>query len=269
VQRDELLAAGDRNLAAVLRLAARSAPKGTLEDDGRLVLVSASATWPGPYHNGALRLDPTMEPVEVLGRAQAFFSGRCPGYCVWIAAHADADLEEEARAAGLPSVSVDGAPRMALDGPLPAAEAMPGVDLREVALDNDRRAYVAVTAEAYAETGLPPQVVDEQLAQMAALRGPGVRAVVAWEGDRPLAAALVVVSDGVAGIQLVGTIPAARGRGLGGLCTRWAVDAGLELGAVSSVLEASEAGEPLYRALGFIELSRYRWCFGPPSAGPR
>ena len=44
---------------------------------------------------------------------------------------------------------------------------------------------------------------------------------------------------------------------------RWA--AGFELGARAIVLEASEAGEPLYLRLGFVEVSRYRWCFGPPA----
>ena len=69
----------------------------------------------------------------------------------------------------------------------------------------------------------------------------------------------------MAGIQLVGTIPDARGRGLGELCTRWAVGVGFDLGASAVVLEASEAGEPLYLRLGFVEVSRYRWCFGPPA----
>jgi hypothetical protein len=264
MQPDELIAAGDRNLAAVLRLAARNAPNGALEDDGRLLLVSTSTTWPGPYHNGVLRLDRSLEPALVLARARRFYSARCPGYCVWIAAHADADLEDAALAAGLPAVSDRGAPRMALDRRLPPLVAPPGVELREVVDDDGRRAYTAVTVAAYAETGLPRPVVEQQLAGLGAVRGPGVRAVVAWGDGRPLAAALVVVSDGVGGIQLVGTVPAARGRGLGGLCTRWADEAGRALGATASVLEASEAGEPLYRALGFVELSRYRWCLGPP-----
>ena len=75
---------------------------------------------------------------------------------------------------------------------------------------------------------------------------------------------MVVVSEGLAGVQLVGTIPDARGRGLGELCTRWTVQAGFELGAIAAVLEASEAGEPLYLRMGFEEVSRYRWCFGSP-----
>ena len=98
-----------------------------------------------------------------------------------------------------------------------------------------------------------------------AVCGPDVRAVVARDRGRPVAAAMVVASGAVAGIQLVGTIPGARGRGLGELCTRWAVGAGFDLGADAIVLEASEAGEPLYLRLGFVEVSRYRWCFGPPS----
>src|SRR5205807_10081305 len=71
VERDVLLAAGDRNLAAVLRHLARTTPGGVLDDDGRLVLVSTSPTWPGPYSNGALRLDSSLPPEEVLTRAGA------------------------------------------------------------------------------------------------------------------------------------------------------------------------------------------------------
>ncbi len=92
-----------------------------------------------------------------------------------------------------------------------------------------------------------------------------MRAVVARTAGRPVATAMVIVSDRVAGVQLVGTVPDARGRGLGELCTRWAVNAGFELGAEAAVLEASEMGEPIYRRMGFVEVSRYRWCFGPPA----
>ncbi len=108
-------------------------------------------------------------------------------------------------------------------------------------------------------------MVEKQLARVEALCADGVRAVVARDNGEPVAAAMVVVSDGVAGVQLVGTVPAARRRGLGELCTQWTVLAGFELGAEAAVLEASEAGEPVYLRMGFVELSRYRWCFGAPA----
>ncbi len=270
MDRDELLAAGDRNLASTMRLYATTAPGARLEDDGRLLLYSTSATWPGPYHNGAMRLDPTLEPPEVLRRAGAFFSDR-PGYCVWVAAHVDADLEQAALDAGYAAISPTGAPRLALDhridDALPVAPA--GVTLDEVVDDAARLDYLDVTVEAYVDDFLTRDAAEAQLATMRAVRGPDVRAVVARRQGKPAAAAMVVATGDVAGIQLVGTVPDARGRGLGELVTRWAVAAGFELGARTIVLEASAAGEPLYLRLGFVEVSRYRWCFGPPAPAGR
>jgi GNAT superfamily N-acetyltransferase len=267
VDLDALLAAGDRNLATVLRVGARTAPDGVLEDDGRLLLVSLNRTWPAPYTNGAFRLDRSLPPGEVLARARDFFAGRSSGYCVWVAAHADADLEAAALENGLAQITPTGAPRMALDHRLPPAVAPPGITLEEVADEAGRLAYLAVTLEAYAETPNPPDALEAQMSTLEAVAGPEVRAVVAHSEGRPVAAAMVVNSDLVAGIQFVGTVPDARGRGLGELCTRWAANAGWDMGASAIVLEASDAGEPLYRQMGFVEVSRYRWCFGPPRAG--
>jgi hypothetical protein len=75
MDRDELLAAGDHNLASTMRLYATTAPGAVLDDDGRLLLYSTSATWPGPYHNGAIRLDPTLSPSEVLAGVAGGFAG--------------------------------------------------------------------------------------------------------------------------------------------------------------------------------------------------
>jgi ribosomal protein S18 acetylase RimI-like enzyme len=260
----ELLAAADRNLAFTLAHFARTAPAATVEEDGGLLLVSTSATWPGPYHNAALRLDRSVSPFEVTSRAEAFFSGRCAGFCVWIAAHADADLEDVALDAGYASVSKTGSPRMVLEHPIASSEAPPGVVLGEVGDEAGRLDFLAVTVEAYAESFLPPDAAEATLASLPALCGEHVRAVVASEANEPKAAAMVVSSGQVASVQFVGTVPQARGRGLGELCTRWATRAGFELGAEAIVLEASEQGEPLYRRLGFTEQSRYRWCLGPP-----
>ena len=265
MDRETLLAAGDRNLAAVLRLYARTVAGSAIEDDGRLLLVSTLPSWPGPYHNGAIRLEPTVAAGEVLERAEAFFSGRAPGYCVWVAAHADVDVEEAALRAGYASISSTGAPRMALEHRLAPGGASPGITLDEVVDAAGRRDYLAVTVAAYAESFLPADAAEAQLATVEAAHGPGVRAVVARLGGRPVAAAMVVGSDAVAGIQLVGTVPDARARGLGELCTAWAAEAGFDMGAQAVVLEASEAGEPLYRRMCFTEVSRYRWCFGPPA----
>jgi ribosomal protein S18 acetylase RimI-like enzyme len=264
MERAELLAAGDRNLADVFRLMARTTPGAVLEDDGGVVLFSMLPTWPGPYTNGALRLQRSIAPEDVLARAAGFFDGRSFGYCVWIAAHADAALESAAVAAGLASISATGSPRLVVQQPLGPAEPPAGVTLVEVADDAGRLDYLAVTLAAYGPDLIPVEVAQAQLSSLDALAGPSVRAVVAYGQDGPAAAAMVVSGGGVASVQLVGTVPATRRRGLGELCTRWAVAAGFEGGAGAVVLEASEMGDPVYRAMGFVEVSRYRWCLGPP-----
>ncbi|HVA03698.1 MAG TPA: GNAT family N-acetyltransferase [Acidimicrobiales bacterium] len=265
MDRDELLAGGDHNLAQTMRLYATTAAVAKLEDDGRLLLYSTSRTWPGPYHNGAMRLDRTLAPDEVLTRAGSFFASR-PGYCVWIAAHADADLEARALETGYASVSELGTPRLAIEHRLDPGVAPAGVTLVEVTDDEGRLDYLAVTVDAFADSFLPRDAAEAQLGTMRAVCASDVRTVVARIGGRPVSGAMVVATGSVAGIQLVGTIPGARGRGLGELCTRWAVGAGFDLGARAVVLEASEAGEPLYLRLGFVEVSRYRWCYGPPAS---
>ncbi|HTZ10001.1 MAG TPA: GNAT family N-acetyltransferase [Acidimicrobiales bacterium] len=267
MDRHELLAAGDANLAATMRLHARTAPGATMEEGDGLLLFSTAPRWPSPYHNGAIRLDPDLAPAEVLGRAEAFFAGRAPGYCVWIAAHADTDLEEAALAAGHPAISPEGTPRLALDHPLAPPEPPDGVTLDEVTDEAGRLEYLEVTVQAYADSFLPPDAAEAHLGGLGAVCGPEVRSVVAHLEGRPVAAAMVVLSGPVAGIQLVGTVPGARRRGLGELCTRWAVERGFAAGAEAIVLEASEDGDPVYRRMGFTEISRYRWCFGPPAPG--
>lgn len=206
MDRDELLRAGDHNLAATMRLYAATAPGAVLEEDDGLLLFSTSRTWPSPYHNGAIRLDRALPPVDVLERAQAFFSDR-PGYCVWIAAHTDTDLERDALGAGLAEVSATGAPRLAIDHRIDAGVPGPGVTLDEVTDEEARRDYLAVTVAAYAETSLPADAAEAQLSTLRAVCGPEVRAVVARDRGRPVAAATVVASGAVAGIQLVGTVP--------------------------------------------------------------
>lgn len=265
MDRARLLAAGDANLARTLRHLAEHAPGATVDDSGGVLLVSSSPTWPGPYHNGAFRLDPSVAPATVLERAEAFFASRCPGYCVWIAAHADDELEQAALARGYAAVSDEETPRMALEHRIGLGTPGDGITLHEVDDERLRAEFVEVTVAAYAESFLPADAVEAHLGALEALRADGVRSVVARQGEAPVAAALILASDGVAGVQLVGTVPGARQRGLGELVTRWAVDAGFDSGAAAVVLEASAAGAPIYRRLGFSEISQYRWCLGPPA----
>jgi GNAT superfamily N-acetyltransferase len=87
--------------------------------------------------------------------------------------------------------------------------------------------------------------------------------VVARRDGAAVATAMAFESDGVASLQWVGTVPSARGTGLGALVTTWATNLAFERGASSCTLQASPMGEPIYRALGYETVYGYaehvRW----------
>ena len=70
-------------------------------------------------------------------------------------------------------------------------------------------------------------------------------------------------SDGVASLQWVGTVPDARGMGLGALVTVESTNLAFDHGVSSVSLQASPMGESVYRRLGYETIFRYgeyvRW----------
>jgi ribosomal protein S18 acetylase RimI-like enzyme len=81
--------------------------------------------------------------------------------------------------------------------------------------------------------------------------------VASLEGT-PVAAAALFVGAGVAGIYNVCTVPEARGRGIGRAVTSAALDEAVSRGLSLAILGASEMGQPVYRRMGFREVSRLR-----------
>jgi len=82
--------------------------------------------------------------------------------------------------------------------------------------------------------------------------------VVAYQGGQPVATALTFLSSGVASLQWVGTIAAARQSGLGRVVTVWATNVAFDMGATSVTLQASPMGAPLYDKLGYETRYHYR-----------
>ena len=82
----------------------------------------------------------------------------------------------------------------------------------------------------------------------------------------PVAAAALFVAAGVAGIYNVATVPEARGRGIGRAVTAAALAEAVARGERTAVLGSSELGYPVYRRLGFRDVSRLR-SYGEPPPG--
>jgi ribosomal protein S18 acetylase RimI-like enzyme len=203
------------------------------------------------------------DPRALVAFARDFFAGRGRGFSFF----ARADAEDEAAVEAGMELVLDRYPAMVRreqfdDRPVA------GIEMRRVGDEGAARDYLAVAAPAFTALGMP----EGLLAGMppAAFLRDDTAAFVAYDGDRPLACASVTVARGVGGIQWVGVLEEARGRGLAAACTRAASNAGFELGADCAWLEASHMGEPVYLRMGFEELFSYRlYVAAAPGAASR
>lgn len=98
------------------------------------------------------------------------------------------------------------------------------------------------------------RITDERV-----LGGP-MRYFVGYEGDRPVACAATYVGVREVGVYMVATLPEARGKGYGAAITAAAVAVAPNLPAV---LQASDLGQPIYRRLGFEDISSYTLWYKP------
>jgi ribosomal protein S18 acetylase RimI-like enzyme len=233
------------------------------EEHGSLVLFVAEAQgW--PYYARPRR--GAREPVTVeqvrevrarqreLGLPQAF---------EWVE-QTTPGLAETAQAAGL---DVAAHPLMILEGPAVAPAPPPGITVRAVPPDEpDLAAVIAVPHVAFAHPGTfdglaGPAERDKIAAERDPLSlarrrdllatGHSVLAA-AFDGDGPLAAGSCQAVNGVAEITGVGTLPAARRRGLGAAVTAKLASLAFEQGAHTVFLSASDdAVARVYAGVGF------------------
>ncbi len=85
---------------------------------------------------------------------------------------------------------------------------------------------------------------------------------------RPVAAAALFIGGRVAGIYNVATVPEARGLGIGRAVTAAALEEAVARGLHTAVLGASDLGYPVYRRLGFRDVSRLRsYALAEPEPG--
>lgn len=89
------------------------------------------------------------------------------------------------------------------------------------------------------------------------ISNPDCKFYIAYLNGEAVASSMLMLSHGVAGVDMVSTIRQYQGMGIGTAMTvtplLYAKDKGYTIG----VLQASEAGEPVYRKIGFEEYCRF------------
>lgn len=256
----------DQNLAESLREFARWSPEAQcVEHDGLLLTLGADEF---PAINDVMRCGAGAVPSAqlVLERASAFFAVHERGFGVRTRAHLDGDLIELCKARGMFQIS--DAPGMGVservpDSALPRASGK--LELRTVRDAAGAADFVTVGTASYGTIGLPAASASKLFGYPERLLQAHMHTVVAYDGPTPISAALAFLSHGIGGVYWVGTVPAGRGRGVAAHCTQAVTNWCFEQGARAVALQASRQGEPIYRALGFTEFTRYPWFLCMPS----
>jgi ribosomal protein S18 acetylase RimI-like enzyme len=198
-----------------------------------------------------------LDPDAVLTRARAWYRARNRGFSVYAPTHRHAALGAACERAGHERKS--DAPGMALADRLDVRQLGDGVRIRKIETEESLGDFVTVSAAAYESIGMPPDATRKILTSPKRLLAPQWHLEVVYQSGEPVAAAALLVSHGIAGVYWVGCVPTARGRGHGEAITRSVTNQGFDRGAPVVVLQASPFGEPIYRRLGYREITRYPW----------
>jgi len=254
---------GHRTLIAFNRALTHWSSRGALLESGGAVLC-ASGTWIPVVANGAFRSDDALNGAALVAVADAFFNGLKRGFTIKVRdSGEDDDLRAACLQAGL-ELFGDPVPEMVCRAPLSDVPAIDGVTVSLIDGDAGLRDFVNVNAEAYATYGMPPEVLVDVFDELGVvLNDSAASIVVARRDEQPVATAMVYESDGVASVQWVGTVPAARGTGIGALVTVMVTNLAFAHGASSCSLQASPMGASVYHRLGYETMYHYeeyvRW----------
>ncbi len=232
---------------------------------GSLLRESESAwmglTPRGGAFNNMVMVNGPVDPSALLAEAEEFYAGRMKHYSVCTRAHADSEVEGWLRERGWMDLTT--MPGMALLGD-PGTECAPAdLELRPAIDDQGRRDYAYVSAEAYATYGSPRVMMDDIFARLESVSAPHIQGFVGYVDNKPVSAAWLYLSHGVAGIGWVGTLPDQRGRAYAEAATWAAVREGFRRGAAFANLQASPMGRPVYERMGFVTLTDYRVLVRP------
>ncbi len=137
---------------------------------------------------------------------------------------------------------------------LPATAKLPAIDLQPVTTGPMQRAFTDITSVSFE---IPFAVAQAVYAQDTAWQGDYLGFVGLSEG-RPVSIVAIVPSKDVLGVYSLATHPNFRRRGFGEATLRAAVaEMEKRTGIKPVTLQSTEAGYPMYRRMGFRDVTRF------------
>lgn len=258
---DSLQGIADLGLADGLRVHSHFGDGGEVLEQDDLLVVTCEHRFPVGLFNAAFPLVRGANRARAerwLSAATAFFRQRQRGFSIYCVEGLDNALLQRCMELGF----VDQRPSPAMVCRARVEEPLiPRLTMRMATTAQEIADFVEVAAPVYADTGLPRTITERMFANHNRVLASGIAVWIGYVEDAPVTACWVQCRHGVGGVYWVATLPYYRGRGYGAAITRRATNHAFELGATAVTLQASVMGEPIYRAMGYQLISRYRWAF--------
>jgi GNAT superfamily N-acetyltransferase len=242
-----LIEAADKNFIGSYRKLVEHSPGGeTGEFRGVFAFVTGL---PIGMFNGCIVTGPAA--IEDVTAALTWVAERDVPYRLWIHEELTDGLAQSLRERGMEQHEWL-IPQMVLEQPPELPASAPGVTVRSVSDQRSLDEFRQVTIDDGTS-----EYVARRLFSDAFAADPDVELLLASLDGRAVGTSLAIRTDEVAGVYAVGTLADARRRGVGTAATWAAVAAGRTWGCEVVVLQASEMGFPMYRAMGFRTVVRY------------
>ena len=269
-----LITAVKANLYAFFRLLARGRQTEFYHD---LHLMRWRTAVPYPWFNGVLSLHPPFSeaalqetplseaPLSIEDIIAYFCSHQIETFTWWLAPYLKrSDWEASLLAHGFRLDNHTPGMAVALDALDEDTQSIPGLEILPVNDLDMLKAWVHIFVLGY-ELPLSWEAAMLNLMIDLGLDWPLRNYLGCLDGE-PVATSNLFLASGVAGVQCIATLPAARRRGLGSALTLAPLFDARQIGYQAGVLQSSEMGVKIYGRLGFREVCRmehYNWHCSP------
>lgn len=253
---DDLQPAMDRNMAAYWAPYGRGAGGEAYDDGGTTWIYTGIAT---PLFNGVSAVSLDEDGVaKLVGELKERIAQRGAPAFWWIGPGArPASIGALLERHGVKPAGH--APGMAANLEQMEAKpaAIPGFEIRKVESDAQRATWgrIAAKGTGFSEKAVAqldayePTIADKRYARQ--------RRYLGFLDGKPVASSALVLEAGVAGVYALATLPEARNKGIGRAMTLQPYLEAKAMGYRVGILQASSAGYPIYRKLGFNDVCKY------------